>query len=71
VIATPFVQGRLRNEKLSFSIQTECGHCGKPLHLEIDSEMNYRVLEEGAEPLVYAPLLDVDRLEAPSIIDGF
>jgi len=65
------VQGRLRNEKLFFSIQTECGHCGKALHLEIDSEMNCRVQEEGAAPLVYAPLLDVTQLEDPSIIDGF
>jgi hypothetical protein len=71
VIATPFVQGRLRSEKLSFSVQTECGHCGEPLHLEIDSEMNYRVLEDGAAPLVYAPLLDVTQLKDPSIIDGF
>ena len=65
------MQGRLRNERLSFTVQTECGHCGKPLHLEIDSEMNYSVLEDGAAPLVYAPLLDVTQLEAPSIIDGF
>jgi len=41
------------------------------MHLEIDSEMNYRVQEEGALPLVYAPLLDVTQLEDPSIIDGF
>jgi len=65
------VQGRLRNEKLTFSIETQCGHCGEPLHLEIDSDLNYRVLEEGADPLVYAPLLEVAKLEDPSIIDGF
>jgi hypothetical protein len=65
------VQGQLRNEKLIFTVETECGHCGEPLHLEIDSDLNYRVIEEGAEPLVYAPLLDLAKLEDPSIIDGF
>lgn len=71
MIATPFVQGRLRNEALSISVETECGHCGEPLHLEIDSELNYRVAEAGAEPMVYAPMLDLTKLDDPSIIDGF
>ena len=67
----PFVQGQLRKEDLSFKIETECGHCGKPLHLEIDSQLNYRVLEADADPLIYAPLIDVARLDDSSIIDGF
>ena len=67
----PFVQGQLRNEYLTFTIETECGHCGEPLHLEIDSDLNYRVLESDADPLIYAPLIDVNKLEDPSIIDGF
>lgn len=73
MIASPFVQGRLRNEYLSISIETECGHCGKPLNLEIDSELNYSVAEAraGAEPRVYAPMLDVAKLDDPSIIDDF
>ncbi len=70
-MATPFVQGRLRGEKLSFSVETECGHCHRPIHLEIDSELNYRVLEQGAEPLIYAPQVDFHKLEDPSIIDKF
>jgi hypothetical protein len=56
---------------MSFQVDTECGHCGKPLHLEIDSELNYRVNEADAEPLIYAPLIDVNKLEDPSIIDAF
>jgi hypothetical protein len=67
----PFVQGRLRGEKLSFVIQTECGHCRQPLHIEIDSELDYLVREEGAEPLVYVPLVDAQKLDEPSIIDSF
>jgi hypothetical protein len=67
----PFVQGRLRQEHLSVVIETECAHCQQPIHIEMDSDLGYRVVEEGAEPLVYVPLLDVQKLDAPSIIDGF
>ena len=67
----PFVQGRLRGETLSFTIATECGHCHRPLHLEINTELEYRVLEEGAEPLVYVPFVDFQKLDEPSIIDSF
>jgi hypothetical protein len=65
------VQGRPGGEKLSFSVETECGHCHRPLHIEIDSDLNFRVLEPDAEPLVYVPLVDFGKLDEPSIIDSF
>ena len=65
------MQGQLRGEALSFVIQTECGHCHLPLHIEIDSELQYHVLDVGAEPLIYLPLVDLQGLDEPSIIDGF
>ena len=67
----PFVQGHLRGERLSVVIETECGHCQQPIHIEIDSELRYRVVEDGAEPLVYVPLIDLHTLDEPSIIDSF
>jgi hypothetical protein len=67
----PFVQGHLRGERLSFFISTECGHCHQPLHIEIDSDMAHRVVERGAEPSVYVPMIDFDKLDEPSIIDSF
>jgi hypothetical protein len=67
----PFVQGQLRGEPLSFVIETECGHCQEPIHIEIDSQLKYRVMESGAQPLVYVPMVDVHKLEEPSIIDSF
>ncbi len=65
------MQGQLRKEYLSFSITTECAHCQKPLHIEIDTELNYRVVEADAEPLVYAPMVNFGELDDPSIIDAF
>ena len=65
------MQGQLRQDPLTFAIETECAHCQQPLHLEIDSDLNYRVQESGAEPLVLVPMVDLDQLQDPSIIDAF
>ncbi len=65
------MQGHLRNEKLTCQIETSCAHCGRPLHLEIDSDLNYSVRDAGAEPLVFIPTVDFERLKDPSIIDAF
>jgi hypothetical protein len=64
------VQGQLRGENLSFTIESSCAHCGEPIHIEMDSELNYRVLEE-ADPLIHVPMVDFDKLDDPSIIDAF
>jgi hypothetical protein len=65
------VQGQLRQEHLSFTITTDCAHCQRPLHIEIDTKLNYRVVEADAEPLVYAPMVNFGKLDDPSIIDAF
>ena len=67
----PFVQGQLCGEPLSFVVDSTCACCGQPLHLEIDSELRYRVQEEDADPRVFVPLVDFEKLEDPSIIDAF
>ena len=54
-----------------FSIETECAHCGRPLHIEMDSDLRYSVLEQDAAPLVFVPMVDFARLKDPSIIDAF
>ncbi|MEJ2570828.1 MAG: hypothetical protein P8Y98_09840 [Anaerolineales bacterium] len=56
---------------MSFTIETVCGHCNRPLVIEIDSELNYRVLDEEADPMIYVPMVDFETLEDPSIIDAF
>jgi hypothetical protein len=37
----------------------------------MDGELNYRIVEEGAEPLIHVPMVDFDELDDPSIIDAF
>ena len=65
------MQGQLRNEKLSFLLQTTCAHCGEPIEIAIDSELQYQVKSSGADPLVFVPIIDFATLEDPSIIDAF
>ena len=70
-MATPFVQGQLRFDVLSFTLETECAHCACPIQIEIDEQLDHHVQQRDADPLVYVPLIDMDKLDAPSIIDAF
>ena len=70
-MATPFVEGRLRDETLTVAVDTECACCARPLELEITSELDCRVVSDGASPLLTVPMIDFRRLRAPNIIDDF
>lgn len=70
-MATPFVQGRLREESLSVSIRTECAHCGRPMRIEVDSELRCRVEDAGAEPLVFQPQINWATFSEPNIIAAY
>jgi hypothetical protein len=52
-------------------VGTQCAHCSEPMHIEIDNELTYSVREAGADPIIFIPQVDFQRLEAPSIIDSF
>ena len=71
MIATPFVQGRLREKTLSTITGTKCGHCARQIEVEIDSELNYRVISSEADPLIFIPIVNFAKLAEPSIIDAF
>ena len=65
------MQGQLRSDPLSFTLETRCAHCAAPIQIEIDDQLEYRVLQHDADPLVYVPMVDFSRLDDPSIIDAF
>ncbi len=65
------MQGQLRKEALPFLVETQCAHCARPVTLEIDSRMEYRVFEAEARPILFIPHVDFARLKDPSIIDAF
>lgn len=67
----PFVQGQLRNESITITFRTECGHCARALRLEVNSAGRSDIAEAGPNPLVYVPVIDFTKLKAPNIIDDF
>ena len=70
-MATPFVQGHLRQSVLEVEIRTACAHCGEPMVLVVDSELEFRVVMGGPSPLVFEPAVDWCTFEDPTIIDGY
>jgi hypothetical protein len=69
--ATPFVQGRLRNEAVSIGVVTECALSKQPIHMEIDSDMNCSCDDPGCSPMIFVPDIDFKTLNEPHIIDAF
>lgn len=69
-MAAPFVQGNLVNKNISLEINSSCGHCNKPIKLEIDRNLNYQV-KLGSEPLIFSPYIDWDTLKEPNIIHAY
>jgi len=41
------------------------------MFIEVDSAMQYRVVEEGAEPLIFLPQIDWEKFSEPNIIDAY
>jgi len=70
-VAAPFVQGRLREEYLMVAIETRCAHCGEAMHIDLDSELKYRVREKDARPLMFEPRVDWDTFEEPNILHAY
>ncbi len=65
------MQGRLRREKLTVRIDSECGHCGRPLRMTVDQDLGWTVGSEGAEPLLFEPSVDWETFTGPDIIEVY
>jgi hypothetical protein len=65
------VQGRLRGIKLSAEVESACAHCGKALHISVDSELNSHVRENDADPLLFEPDVDWKTFNGVNIINDY
>jgi hypothetical protein len=65
------VQGRLRDETISVNINTVCAHCNRPFTITLDSDMNFKIGSENAEPLVFSPQVNWESFSDPNIIQAF
>ena len=70
-MTTPFVQGRLRQEALTVTIETECGHCHGPMRLTLDRDLAILDQDRGSTPLVFMPQVDWETFTEPNIIDAY
>ena len=41
------------------------------MHLEINSELSYHVVEKDSAPLVFEPFVDFEKLTEPSVIHAY
>jgi hypothetical protein len=69
--ATPFVYGRLQKMDLDFTIHSKCANSGKPIRIELDSDLNINSMTEGSDPMYSMALINSDRMKELSIIDVF
>lgn len=56
-----------RNEALTFTIQTECAHCGKEIRIAMDNELNYSVADPDANLLIFVPMVDFSTWQIPAL----
>ncbi|MBI4966292.1 MAG: hypothetical protein HY913_23640 [Desulfomonile tiedjei] len=56
---------------MSVTVRTECAHCSKPMEIEIDSDLRCTVKNEGCEPFVFVPHVDLFKIQDESIINAF
>lgn len=65
------MQGRLRNEPLSFDIRSECACCGRPIRFRMEHDLRFALEDPECNPLFFVPMVDFTKLRAKSIIDDF
>ena len=70
-IATPFVESRLRKERLEVEIETSCAHCGRALHILVNEQLRWRVREPKANPRLFLPQIDWATFRGPNIINDY
>ena len=70
-MANPFVQGVLRGKELSLVEETECAQSGMPMRIELDSALNLIAVDDGSDPMISVPLVNLVELKEPCIVDVF
>ena len=65
------MQGRLTGQDIEAIVDTECAHCSAPMQVEVSSALRYRIITEGADPLISMPIVNLQGLKDPSIIHQF
>jgi hypothetical protein len=65
------VQGRLREEALTFNIETSCACCGRLLNISMDGRLQFKLAQPEASPLIFSPDVDWENFTEPNIIHAY
>ena len=52
-------------------IDSECSHCAKPLSLEVDDELRWKIRSPGASPLLFEPDVQWSTFHGQNIIHDY
>ena len=56
---------------MSFIINSKCAHSDRSIQIKIDSDLQITQVEEGSNPFIFVPSINLAKTKAPSIIDIF
>lgn len=65
------MQGRIRGEHVSASVQSECAECRAELGFTIDSEFRWRIEIGGPGPLLFEPSIDWAGFRGATIVNDY
>ncbi|HAR49500.1 hypothetical protein ER57_14270 [Smithella sp. SCADC] len=51
------MKGQLTGQPCSMTLETKCANSLHPIRMEIDSSLNYRMLDGGAPPILFFPMV--------------
>ena len=54
-----------------FDIETSCACCGRTLNITMDGQLQFRLAQEEARPLVFSPDVDWENFTEPNIIHAY
>jgi hypothetical protein len=52
-------------------INSECKHCSRPITIEVDEELNWKLLSVGASPVLFEPDMNWKAFSGQNIIHDY
>jgi hypothetical protein len=52
-------------------VESECHHCSRPLTMDVDERLRFRVLSRGASPLIFEPDMNWNNFSGANIIHDY
>lgn len=52
-------------------IDSECKHCARPLTIEVNEELTWKVISAGASPLLFEPDMNWETFAGANIIHDY